>query len=160
MENAMLKTLSEFLNSHHVRYITLYHSTAHTAQEIAQAAHIHGREFAKTVIVKIDGKLAMAVLPAPEKLDTDLLAGICAAKKVELAGENEFQGRFPRCEIGAMPPFGNFFDMNVYLEEEIVSHDRMTFNAGTHTELVQMPVKDYLEIVQPKVARLCKSYVE
>jgi len=155
----MLKTLSEFLDNHHVRYITLHHSTAYTAQEIAQAAHIHGREFAKTVIVKIDGKIAMTVLPAPEKLDTDLLAAVCAAKKVELAGENEFQSRFPRCEVGAMPPFGNLYDMDVYLEEEITTHDKMTFNAGTHTELVQMAVKDFISLVNPKIVRISASYV-
>lgn len=156
----MLKTLCDFLDSHNIRYVTLHHSQAYTAQEVAQSAHIHGVEFAKTVIVRLDGKLAMAVLPAPEKIDLELLSAAAHVKEAELATENEFQGRFPKCEVGAMPPFGNLFDMDVYLEEEMTSNERMTFNAGTHTELVQMSVKDFLDLVNPKLTRISRSYTE
>jgi len=157
---AMLKTLHDYLDNHDIRYLTIQHSQAYTAQEIAQTAHIHGREFAKTVIVKLDGKLAMAVLPAPEKVDTDLLVAASNAKKAALASEDEFQGRFPKCETGAMPPIGSLFDMDVYLEEEMTWNDRITFNAGSHTELVQMSIKDYMSLVNPKIVRICKSYTE
>lgn len=154
----MLNTLREFLDEHRIRYLVTSHSTAYTAQEIAQTAHVNGREFAKTVIVKLDGELVMTVIPAPEKLDLDLLAGAGHAKTGELAGENEFQGRFPKCEIGAMPPFGNLFGMDVYLEEDMTAHDSMSFNAGSHTELIQLKVKDYTRLVAPNIARICKTY--
>lgn len=156
----MLKTLCEYLDDHNIRYLTIQHSQAYTAQEIAQSAHIHGREFAKTIIVNLDGKMVMAVLPAPEKVDTDLLVAGSNAKKAVLASEDEFQGRFPECEIGAMPPVGKLFDMDVYLEEEMTWNDRITFNAGSHTELVQMSIKDYISLVQPKIVRICKSYTQ
>lgn len=154
----MLKKLCEFLDSHKIRYITIQHSQAYTAQEVAQSAHIHGSEFAKTVVVRLDGKMAMAVLPAPEKIDLDLLASASGAKEAVLATEDEFQESFPECETGAMPPVGNLFNMDVYLEEEMASNEKITFNAGTHTELVQMSVKDFLSLVKPKITRISTSY--
>ncbi len=156
----MLKTLCDFLDNHNIRYLTMRHSPAITAQEVAEAAHIHGNEFAKTVIVNLDGKLVMAVLPASEKLDTELLATASQAKKAELANENEFKERFSDCEVGAMPPFGNLFDMDVYLEEGMTKNNKITFNAGNHTELIQMSMKDFQDILQPMVVRICKSYAE
>ena len=155
----MLKTLTDFLDSHHIRYLTIHHSIAYTAQEIAGSVHIHGREFAKSVIVNLDGKMVIAVIPATEKLDTELLAGAADARKVEIAAEDEFEGHFPKCETGAMPPFGNLFDMDVYLEEEMTSNDRITFNAGSHTELIQMSMRDFVDLVKPKVVRMYKSYL-
>jgi Ala-tRNA(Pro) deacylase len=155
----MLKTLTDFLDSHKIRYLTMHHSIAYTAQEIAGSVHIHGREFAKSVIVKLDGEMVIVVLPATEKLDTELLAGATNARKAEIASEDEFEACFPKCETGAMPPFGNLFDMDVYLEEEMTSNDRMTFNAGSHTELIQMSMKDFIDLVKPKVVRMCKSYL-
>lgn len=154
----MLKTLCEFLDSHNIRYVTMHHSRAYTAQEVAQSAHVHGSEFAKTVIVSLDGKLAMAVLSAPEKIDLDLLAAACDAKEARLATEDEFQESFPECETGAMPPFGNLFNMDVYLEEEMASNEKITFNAGTHTELIRMSVRDFLSLVKPKITRISTSY--
>lgn len=156
----MLDKLCKHLDSHNIRYLTIKHSQAYTAQETAQTAHIHGKEFAKTVVVRLDGKLALAVIPAPEKLDIELLANASAAKEVELAGEDEFQESFPDCETGAMPPVGSLFDMEVYLEEEMTWNDKITFNAGSHTELVQMSIKDYMSLVQPKIVRICQSYTE
>jgi len=156
----MLKTLCEFLDSHHIRYLTIRHSLAYTAQEIAAAAHVHGRDFAKTVIVRLDGKLAMAVLPAPEKLDTELLAAAAQAGEAALADEDEFRDRFPQCEPGAMPPFGNLFDMPVYVEEKLASCDSIIFNAGSHMELVQMSFGDFNDLVRPDIVRISASYAD
>lgn len=153
-----LKKLREFLDSNNVKYVVISHSRAYTAQETAQAAHIRGREFAKTTIVKLDGKMAMAVLPAAEKVDLKLLAAAAGVKKAELAGEEEFQGRFPECEVGAMPPFGNLYGMDVYVEEGMTRDERIAFNAGSHTEVVQMSFKDFVNLVKPKVVRLSAAY--
>jgi len=146
------------MDSHSIRYVKMTHSPAFTAQEVAESAHIHGKEFAKTVIVKVDGDLAMVVLPANEKLDENLLATATNSKNVELASEKEFKDRFPKCETGAMPPFGVLYDMTTYLEESMTANEKITFNAGTHTELVQMATSDYLELVEPTILRVCKSY--
>jgi len=154
----MLKKLLDYLDKHQIRYVSMHHSSAYTAQEVAASAHVHGGDFAKTVIVKCDGELAMAVLPAPERIDTELLQSASGSKRVELATENEFKDRFVECEVGAMPPFGNLFGMETYLEEEMINNDRIIFNAGSHTELVQLSLKDYLSLVNPEVARISTEY--
>jgi len=90
-----LKKLKEFLDGHNIKYVTISHSQAFTAQETAATAHIPGKELAKTVMVKIDGKMAMAVLPASYKIDFNLLKEATGAKRVELASEQEFKDLFP-----------------------------------------------------------------
>ena len=154
----VLKTLRDFLDRHHVRYVVMSHSPAYTAQETAQAAHIHGEQFAKTTIVKLDGELAMAVLPATQKVDLKLLAAAAGAAKSEVANEAEFRGRFAECELGAMPPCGNLFAMPVYVEEALTREKNIAFNAGTHSELVQMAMADFVDLVKPRLARIATTY--
>lgn len=108
-----IKKLNEFLGNHDVAYFTISHSKAYTAQNAAVSAHIPGKELAKTVIVKFDGKMAMTVLPSSYKIDFDQLKMASGANKVEISSEDEFGDVFPDCELGAMPPFGNLYDMEV-----------------------------------------------
>jgi Ala-tRNA(Pro) deacylase len=145
------RQLQEFLNNHRIKYITVSHSLAYTAQEIAASAHITGKELAKTVIVKIDGKLAMAVLPASSHVDFKRLKRATGAAHVELASEHEFQARFPECEVGAMPPFGNLYNMDVFVAERLAEDEEIAFNAGTHTELIRLAYRDFERLVKPKV---------
>ncbi|MEI7747657.1 MAG: YbaK/EbsC family protein [Chlorobiaceae bacterium] len=149
-----IRKLREFLDSHAVRYFVVSHSPAYTAQEIAAAAHVPGKELAKTVVVTLDGKMAMVVLPASHQLDFDLLRKLTSARKVELASEKEFADVFPECEIGAMPPFGNLYGMDVYVSEELEDDDEIAFNAGAHTELLRLSYENYKRLVHPKVAKL------
>ena len=145
------RTLKQYLDDHEVRYVTVHHSPAFTAQEIAASAHISGYELAKAVILKVDGKMAMAVVPAPQHVDLMHLEDLIAAKQVELASEAEFKQRFPECELGAMPPFGNLYDMDVYVAARLSGDEYIAFNAGTHTELVRMRYRDFERLVNPKV---------
>ena len=133
-----VKKLKEFLDSNQVKYATISHSAAYTAQEIAASAHVPGKELAKTVMVKIDGKMAMAVLPASFKVDLEHLKEAAGAEHVELAGEREFRDMFPGCETGGMPPFGNLYGMDVYVSAKLAEDTEIAFNAGSHTELVRM----------------------
>jgi Ala-tRNA(Pro) deacylase len=149
--------LKSFLDSRKTKYVTISHSLAYTAQEIAASAHIHGRDLAKTVIVKIDGEMAMAVLPASRKLDLKRLQKAAGARKVELAEEKEFQDRFPGCALGAMPPFGNLYDMPVYVDESLTEDERIAFNACSHTELIQMEYGDFQNLVKPKIVSLARA---
>ncbi|NTW69560.1 MAG: YbaK/EbsC family protein [Chlorobiaceae bacterium] len=149
-----IRKLREFLDSHDVRYFVLSHSPAYTAQDVAAAAHVPGKELAKTVIVTIDGTMAMVVLPASRQLDFELLRELTGTRDVQLAGEKEFGGLFPECEIGAMPPFGNLYGMDVYVAEELEEDDEIAFNAGSHNELLRLSFEDYRRLVHPKVVRL------
>ena len=146
--------LREFLDHHYVRYVTIHHSQAFTAQEIAASAHIPGRELAKSVMAKVDGRMVMAVMPASNKLILELLREAAAADRVELATEREFRDLFPECEIGAMPPFGNLYGMEVFVSRSLTEDDEIAFNAGSHTELVRLAFSDFERLVEPKIAAL------
>ena len=148
-----VKKLKAFLDSQDVKYVTLSHSRAFTAQEIAAAAHIPGRKLAKTVMAWVDGRMAMVVLPASHHVDFAELASAIDADEIDLATEREFKDLFPECEVGAMPPFGNLYDMDVYVAERLAHDGEIAFNAGTHTELIQMSYRDFERLVQPKVVR-------
>jgi len=148
-----LKKLIEFLDKQGVKYVTIRHSRAYTAQEIAESAHLPGKELAKAVMIKIDGKMAMAVLPATERVDFDLLKAVVSSKNVQLAEEAEFKNMFPECEIGAMPPFGNLYGMEVYAERSLAEDREIAFNAGSHTELFRLSYQDYERLVKPRLAR-------
>lgn len=146
--------LKQFLDANQVRYVSIQHSPAFTAQEVAASAHIPGRELAKTVIVKLDDRLAMAVLPATKKLDLELLEKASGVPHATLATEREFQSTFPDCEPGGMPPLGNLYGIDVFADEHLAEDEMIAFNAGTHAELIQMAYRDFVRLVRPKVAPL------
>jgi Ala-tRNA(Pro) deacylase len=154
-----LNKLREFLDSHNIRYIVFSHSLAYTAQGIAALTHISGKEIVKTVIAKIDGNLAMAVVPASRHVDLSLLRRAVGAQRVDLASEEEFKGRFPDCEAGAMPPFGNLYGMAVYADESLTSNREITFNAGTHRELMRMDWVDLVRLVEPRIIQITQAKV-
>lgn len=151
------RQLKEFLDSHTIKYVTITHSPAYTAQEIAQSAHIPGNRFAKTVMVKLDGKMAMAVVPAPARVDLERLREAVGAKEAELAAESEFKDLFPGCEVGAEPPFGNLYGTDVFIAAGLAEDEEIAFNAGSHTELIRLSYKDFEKLVEPKVVHFASS---
>ena len=146
-----VKKLKAFLDENNVKYLSVKHSSSYTAQEIASSAHVSGKEFAKTVMIKINEKMAMAVLPASYQIDFNQLKKMTGSDKVSLANEAEFKFHFPDCEIGAMPPFGNLYNMEVFVAETLSENDEISFNAGTHTELIKLRYEDFERLVKPKV---------
>lgn len=146
-----VKKLKEFLDANGVKYICIRHSRAFTAQEIAAKAHIPGKEMAKTVILVVDGKQSMAVLPASYRIDLEKLKELTGANKIAMPTEQRFIDLFPDCEAGAMPPFGNLYDMDVYVAESLAEDEHIAFNAGNHTEIIQLKYEDFNRLVQPKV---------
>ena len=147
------KKLKEFLDRHKIKYVTITHSLAYTAQEIAASAHIAGKELAKTVMVKSDGKMAMAVLPASYKVSFDLLKKAPGASKIKLADEQEFRDMFPELEVGAMPPFGNLYGTEVFVDESLSQDEEIAFNSGSHIELIKLAYSDFERLVKPKAAK-------
>ena len=143
--------LEEFLNQNGVVHQIIRHPLAFTATSVAGAAHIKGKEMAKTVMVNLDGHLAMAVVPADRKVDLERLRQAAGAVRAELADEREFLGDFPECEPGAMPPFGNLYGMEVYVEPHLAADAEIAFNAGSHTELIRMAYKDFERLIHPKL---------
>ncbi len=132
----------------------IVHSPAYTAQEVAASAHVSGKELAKTVILKLDGKLAMCVMPAYQRVDFEKCKEQMNAREVQLADEEEFKYAFPGCEIGAMPPFGNLYDMPVFVCKSLTENEVIAFNAGSHRELIKLPYRDFEKLVKPKVVQI------
>ena len=143
--------LKKFLDDHGVHYEAISHSPTYTSQKTAASAHIPGKELAKSVVVRVDGKLALAVLPAPMQIDFARLKEGLGGAKVELASEEDFRDQFPECEVGAMPPFGNLYGMPVFADDHLAADEEIAFNACTHTELIKLPYGDFERLVQPKV---------
>lgn len=149
-----LSKLRDYLDSHNIKYLVISHSLAYTAQGVAALAHVSGKKLAKTVIVKIDGILAMAVVPASAHVDLDRVRALTGAQTVEIATEREFKDAFPDCETGAMPPFGNLYYMSVYADASLTGAEEITFTAGTHRELVRMKWDDMARLVNPTIDQL------
>ena len=144
--------LKDFLDRNRIQYVCVTHSVAFTSQQIAALAHIPGKELAKSVVVLLDGKLALAVLSASHQVDLERLLAAAQARSARLASEFEFKDRFPGCETGAMPPFGNLYDMPVYVDETLTRDKVIAFNAGTHHELIRLSYEDFARLVNPVVA--------
>ena len=143
--------LVQYLTERGVNFEVREHEEAFTAQRVAAAEHVEGWSFAKVVLVLVDGDLQMLVLPAPERVDLDVIALALGARTVRLASEREFAGRFTDCELGAMPPFGNLYGIRVVADTTLAGSDRIVFEAGTHTTTIAMPWADYVRLVRPAI---------
>jgi Ala-tRNA(Pro) deacylase len=148
-----LQRLKDLLDRYGVRYESIVHLPAYTAQGIAAITHISGKEVAKTVIVKLDGSLALAVVPASHRIDLRLLQAATGVTKAMLASEEEFKDAFPGCETGAMPPFGSLYGLPVLVDETVTQDQEIVFNAGSHTELIRLAYEDFARLEGPKVLR-------
>ena len=151
-----VKKLKDFLDKENVRYVSTYHSLVYTAQEVAEAVHVKGKEMAKTVMIKLDGKMAMAVLPANRKIILQDLREVTGCDEVKFASEEEFREKFPGCETGAMPPFGNLYGLPVYVDAHLAREPELVFQAGNHQEAVRVHWADFERLVHPTVADFCK----
>jgi Ala-tRNA(Pro) deacylase len=153
----ILTTLRQFLDHNKVVYQVATHRQAFTAQEVAQAQHTPGRELAKVVMLRSGAEFMMAVLPAPYRVDLDLVKAALGKPDLRLATEQEFAGLFPQCEAGAMPPFGNLYDLPVYVDHSLTRDDEIVFNAGTHTQTVKMKYADFERLVRPLVVSFASA---
>ena len=147
----ILKKLKDYLEKNGVSYEAGFHPEVFTAQEIAATQHVPGKEVAKVVMVKADGKMLMLVLPASYQIDMKKLKKVLNAKKVGIAKEKQFEELFPDCEVGAMPPFGNLYNLEVWVDQVLTEDASVVFQAGNHIETVRIKYSDYARLVNPKV---------
>ncbi|MBU0595118.1 YbaK/EbsC family protein [Candidatus Bipolaricaulota bacterium] len=153
-----IKKLKTFLDEYGVKYVSVQHSPAYTAAEVAESAHIPGLELAKTVMVWINDEMAMAVVPASHRVDFEQLAEVAGAVEVQLASEEDFKELFPTCDTGAMPPFGNLYEMRVFVEKALTEDFEIAFSAGSHAEVIRLAYADYERLVEPTVGRFSHSF--
>ncbi len=148
--------LENYLRENAVPFEVQHHPRVVTAQEVAATEHIPGKMLAKTVMVLADGEMAMLALPAPYEVDLEKVGEALGAREVRLAEEEEFENAFPDCEVGAMPPFGNLYELPVYVEEALAEDETIFIRAGTHTETMSLRYADFEQLVQPSVAEFAR----
>lgn len=148
--------MAAYLKEHGVAFKAMTHPTAYTAQEVAATQGVSGKQVAKVVIVKADDKAAMLVLQASALVDFAKAKKALGAKAVRLAKEGEFADLFPDCEVGSMPPFGNLYNLPVYVDEGLAAVPDIVFEAGSHTDTFRVKYADYARLVNPKVASFSK----
>lgn len=151
MKMSVLKKLKDYLEENRVQYEVGYHERVYTSQEIAAAMHVPGRELVKVVMVKADGKMVMLVLPANYRVETKKLKRAFQCKKLQISKERDFEELFPDCEVGAMPPFGNFYHLEVWVDQVLTEEEMIVFRAGSHVETLKIKYDDYARLVTPKV---------
>ncbi|MGA2316435.1 MAG: YbaK/EbsC family protein [Thermodesulfobacteriota bacterium] len=147
----ILKKLKDYLEKNQVRYEVGYHERVYTSQEIAAAMHVPGKELTKVIMVKADGKMVMLVLPASYRVETKKLKKVFQCKRLGIAKEKDFEELFPDCEIGAMPPFGNLYNLEVWVDQILTEDEFIVFQAGSHVETLRIKYSDYARLVSPKV---------
>jgi Ala-tRNA(Pro) deacylase len=153
----ILKKLKDILDESKVSYEVYHHALAYTAQEIAARQHVSGNEMAKVVMLAVDDALVMGVIPGSRKVNFNTVRTSLGANKARLATEDEFISRFPECEIGAMPPFGNLFGLKVFVDPALEKDEYIYFNAGSHVQTVRLKYKDFERLVNPQVVALIEE---
>ena len=153
----ILTKLKELLDGARVSYETYNHPLAYTAQEIASQQHFSGKEMAKVVMIEVDGRLIMGVIPGSRRINLNTAKTSLGAKAVRLSTEAEFTSRFPECEIGAMPPFGNLLGLPVVVDPALAKDEHIYFNAGNHVQTVRLKYSDFTELVKPQIAQLVEE---
>jgi Ala-tRNA(Pro) deacylase len=144
--------LEDYLRENGVPFEFQHHPKAITAQEVAATEHVPGKMLVKVVMVLADREMVMLSLPAPYQVDLEKVGKMLVAEEVRLAEEEEFEDAFPDCEVGAMPPFGNLYDLPVYVEEALAEDETIFFRAGTHTDTMSVRYADFEQLVKPTVA--------
>lgn len=149
----LANSLREYLDGQHVPYSVISHRPTYTAQEVAETANISGKNLAKTVMLKFGEKMVMAVVPAAYRVNFHMLKEATGETDIRLAREDEFMKLFPDMEVGAMPPFGNLYGLDVYVAESLAEDEVIAFSAGTHTDLVKMAFATFAKLAKPKILR-------
>jgi Ala-tRNA(Pro) deacylase len=157
---AKLGDVTDYLKRNGVPYQVIEHAAAFSAHAVAVASHAPDKELAKTLIVHADNNYCMIVLPADHRLDEHLLHGVVKAKHLHLAHEEDLKSIFPDCELGAMPPFGNLYALQVYVDKSLAEDDEIVFNACSHTKSIRLKMKDYMRLVKPVIGEFSHSRFE
>lgn len=145
------------LKQNHIPYELVIHSQTFSSMKTAQATHTKGIEFAKPIMINVDGEMVMAVLPANYTLDLKKIKESMGAKNVYLATEAEFSPIFSDSVIGAMPAMGNLYGLNVIMDKDMMDDTNIAFNACNHQEIIKMKFSDYKKMVHPRFTNIHRS---
>jgi Ala-tRNA(Pro) deacylase len=142
--------LDDLLVSRHISFQRLPHRRTYTANRMAQALHVKGREVAKTVLLKTGNGHMLAVLPATHQIDLEQLREDLGDPNIELAAEEEMDRLFPDCERGAVPPFGSLYQMPTIMDDSLTQDETIVFEGPNHEQAIRMSLYDYEAIEHPR----------
>ena len=148
---AISATLKKFLSGQKIKYKGLKHETAYTAQEMAAAQHVHGKQVAKCVLVKTSKGYCLAVLPAVQLINFTKLKKVAKVSRASLASEKEIAKVMPGIQVGAAPPFGNLFNIPTIVEKALADDPEIVFSGGSHTDSVKIKYTDLVRVAKPTV---------
>ena len=146
----MIPTMIEaHLRERHKVYEHHRHALALTAQELAATEHVSGYRVAKAVVVRLNGKLAIVVVAATDKVALGTLEEATAAT-AELVAEADFMEHFRPCELGAEPPLA-LFGLPIFVDEKLLHEKKLLMPAGTHEDAIALDTHEWIqcEEVQP-----------
>ena len=151
---AIPSKLKSYLDKEKVRYEIAEHTLAYTASEVAGSHHVPGKQMIKAVIIKSQGRYIMCVLPAIHLVDFDKLKKVVGSQDITLADEADLKKLFPDYDVGAEPPFGHLFGLKVLVDQALEDDEEIVFNAGTHTDVIKMKTRDFLNLVHPTLVEI------
>jgi len=147
--------VEEFLRSEKIPYTKRHHPEAFTAQEVAAVSHVPGARLLKAVVVKAGDEFALAVCSASQRVDLDRLSKLIG-KTARLANEGEMDGVFKDVETGAEPPIGALYNLATYVDSSVAANDKVDFQAGTHTDTIEVSYADFKKAVKPVVGEFAQ----
>jgi Ala-tRNA(Pro) deacylase len=153
---SMSLRIRDYLDSNKVSYQPLAHPQAFEASNVAHTLHVSEAQFAKAVILEADGHRVMAVLPASQRLNIHQLKEALGVKHLEMASESELTTLCADCDMGAFPPFGQLYGMEVWVDRNLARSEEIVFNAGTHTDALRMKYSDYARLASPHSAKFAE----
>ena len=151
--------IHEYLRAQGIPFEWIHHPQAFTAQELAHSTHLSGKRLAKTLVVAADGQPVMVVLPASHRLNLYELRGLMEARDVEMLPEAELAKVFPDCELGAIPPLGNLYGIEVWVDKAVSEYEDIVFSAGTHVDSIRTKYADFARLAKPHEGRFSDVWI-
>ena len=149
--------VTEFLERQGIPYEVVEHERTQTAAAEARAAGMPAANVAKTVVLRDDERLRLAVIPASERLDMHKLRQALVSKGLRLVTEQKMADEFDQFEVGAVPPFGSMFDALELVDERLLEHDRILCSGGDHEHGVLVDPRDVVRAAEARVADICEA---
>jgi len=155
---AIPQRIRDYLDSQNVSYEQLHHSQAFTGQEVAHSLHLSGRRLAKTLVLEGDGKVVMIVIPASHRLNLQELRAALEVNRLEMLPESALVKLFPDCELGAIPPFGSLYGIEVWVDRTVCDSEEIVLCAGTHEDCIRMKYSDFARVAKPRLGRFSEIW--
>jgi Ala-tRNA(Pro) deacylase len=154
---AGLAAVTEFLEREGVPYEVVEHERTRTSAAEARAAGVPPAHVAKTVVLRDQKALRLAVIPASERLDMHKVKDALGSRGLRLVTEREMAERFDGFEVGAVPPFGSMFDALELVDERLLDQDRILCSGGDHEHAILVDPRDVVQAGQARVADICET---